>query len=335
MRSAAVRATFTISLLILTACGGGGGSDTVATPVPPVPPPPPPPPPSDPIPGQLSLVGSVGTNPGNLKMYAYVPTGLATNRPIVVILPGCGGKASQYDDDTGWTKWADQMHFALIIPEPSVDQPQGCFRYWADDHTRRGAGEPQSIYEMVQWLEVKYSSDPTRIFVTGLSAGGAMTNVMLATYPDVFAAGAPIAGMPYKCAPDNNPGACTGGAITATPQAWGDKVRAANVWYSGPWPRVSIWVGTADTTVSPVNEIETMKQWTNVNDHNQTPDTTETVKGYPHEIYGRVETWEITGLPHSIAVDPGPGPDQCGTSGFTDMDICSSLYIARWFGLDH
>jgi hypothetical protein len=86
-----------------------------------------------------------------------------------------------------------------------------------------------------------------------------------------------------------------------------------------------------------------MQQWTNVHGIDQTPDISETVAGYPRRVFTdsagvpRVETWTITGMGHGTPVDPGTGETQCGIAGayILDVNICSSWYIARFFGLDN
>src|SRR5690349_13561421 len=65
----------------------------------------------------LTEVTGFGSNPGNLKMFEYIPTGLAANRPLVVLLHGCSATAAQIDNESGWTKWADQFQFALVLPQ--------------------------------------------------------------------------------------------------------------------------------------------------------------------------------------------------------------------------
>ncbi|MFT4074452.1 MAG: PHB depolymerase family esterase [Asticcacaulis sp.] len=269
-------------------------------------------------------------------MYAYVPAGLTANRPLVLILPGCGGVAVDYDDETGWTKWADSMGFSLVIAETTT-QYNNCFNFYVPADQERGSGEPATLIAMIDWMKTHYAVDSSRVFVTGFSGGAAMTNVMLATYPDVFAAGAPIAGIPYKCATslDEVEGCFNGATVSA--QTLGDRVRAAYSGYTGSWPRVSIWHGTADDIINFSNEDQEMQQWTNVHGQDQTPETSDTVAGYPHKIYGAnlVETYVLTNLEHYIPVAPGSGAEQCGGGGSTaDAGICSSLYIARWFGLD-
>src|SRR3984893_10695465 len=127
--------------------------------------------------------------------------------------------------------------------------------------------------------------DRTRVFVAGLSAGGAMTSVMLAAYPETFAAGAVIAGLPYRTATNINE--AFESMFQVRPRSareWGDLVRAASR-HRGPWPRLSVWHGSADPVVKPENADEIVKQWTNVHGLDQEPTLTETVDGFPRQVW--------------------------------------------------
>jgi poly(hydroxyalkanoate) depolymerase family esterase len=290
----------------------------------------------------LTEVTSFGSNPGNLQMFTYVPTGMPTGKPLVVVLHGCTQSAASMDTETGWAKWADTYGFALVLPQQRTpNNPSRCFNWWLSADSSRTGGEAESVNSMVSWMKTTYGSDASKVFVTGLSAGAAMANVMLATYPDVYAAGAPVAGVPYRCATTAaQTSACNNGTTNLTPTQWGDKVRAAFAW-GGAYPRVSIWHGTADTTVSPLMMTETMEQWTNANGIDQTADVSNTVAGFPHNVYNdaggnaRVETYSITGMGHGYPVDPGTGAAQCGTAtGYNlDVNLCASYSIGQWFGI--
>jgi poly(hydroxyalkanoate) depolymerase family esterase len=319
--------------------------------------------------GALEEVTGFGSNPGNLRMYKYIPAELVASPPLVVALHGCQQTAASFDDETGWVKLADQFGFALMLPEQKglvLGQPTmtalpvnpalpefplplldvnnylGCFNWFEPGDTARGEGEALSIEQMVDRMKADYSIDSSRVFITGLSAGGAMAAVMLATYPEVFAAGAIVAGLPYKCAstPFEAQFGCMNPGKDLTPSAWGDRVRAATS-HSGPWPKISIWQGTGDTRVNPMNARELMEQWTNVHGIDQTPDQQDVVKRYPHQVFkdaggtALVETYMITGMGHGDPVDPGPAADQCGIAGgfILDVDICSSFFIAKFWGL--
>ncbi|QFZ20203.1 extracellular catalytic domain type 1 short-chain-length polyhydroxyalkanoate depolymerase [Saccharothrix syringae] len=282
----------------------------------------------------LQEVTGFGTNPGNLQMFRYVPDGLPPDRPVVVALHGCTQNAASYATGTGWTKLADQWRFSVVFPQQrSANNLNSCFNWFEPGDTRRGAGEALSIKQMVD--RVKQDVKASSAYVSGLSAGGAMTAVMLATYPDVFAGGGVVAGLPYGCATAVAQAfGCMNPGVNLTPAQWGDKVRAA--YAGGPRPKVSIWHGTADTTVVPANAGELVEQWTDVHGTDQTPDVSDTVAGYPHRVYGGVvELYQITGMGHGHPVDPGTGPTQCGTAGayVLDVDICSAYHLARFWGI--
>ena len=289
-------------------------------------------------------VTGFGSNPGNLRMFKYVPSGLSTNAPLVVALHGCSQTAANYDAETGWQLFADRFRFALLLPQQqSANNSSGCFNWFETVDTTRGQGEALSIKQMVDRMIVDHGTAASRVYITGLSAGGGMTSTMLAAYPDVFAGGAIIAGLPHRCATSQSAAfSCMNPGSNLTPAQWGDKVRASSTW-TGSWPIVSIWHGDGDFVVRPMNLTESMEQWTNVHGIDQTPEVSDTVGGFPHKVYKtaagqtRVETYTITGMGHGTPVDPGAGATQCGTAGayILDVNLCSSYYIARFFGLDN
>ncbi|WIN00839.1 PHB depolymerase family esterase [Actinoplanes oblitus] len=280
----------------------------------------------------LTQVGSFGSNPGALRMYSYVPAGLAGGRPLVVALHGCTQSASDYYSHSGWPKYADLYQAAVVFPEQtSSNNPMSCFNWFTAGDIGRGQGEALSIKQMVDYAIRTYGSDAKRVYVTGLSAGGAMTAVMLAAYPDVFAGGAVVAGLPYHCGT-----ICQYQAQSKTPKQWGDLVRAANAGYAGRWPRVSVWYGTNDTTVVPANATELRDQWTDVWGIGQTPSSTASLPGSTTvEYYGdAVALYRVQGIAHGTPVAPGSAENQCGATGsYYLASICSSYYIARWWGL--
>lgn len=280
-------------------------------------------------------VTGFGSNPGNLQMFRYVPTGLPSGRPVVVALHGCTQNAAGYGTSSGWTQLADAFGFTILLPQQkSANNANSCFNWFEPGDTARGSGEALSIKQMIDRTHTDLGSAP--VYVTGLSAGGAMTAVLLATYPEVFTGGGIVAGLPYGCATSVSTAfTCMNPGTDLTPAQWGDKVRAAAA-YSGPRAKVSIWHGTADTTVRPVNQAELVDQWTNVLGTDQNPDVTDTVAGYPHRVYGSVvESYEITGMNHGQPVDPGTGPTQCGaaTAFILDVNICAAYHMAVFWGL--
>jgi poly(hydroxyalkanoate) depolymerase family esterase len=216
---------------------------------------------------RLQKVTDFGTNPGALGMLTFVPDVLSPRPALVVVLHGSLQSAAEYDRGAGWSTLADQFGFALLMPEQtSQNNLTRSFNWFEPADTRRGEGEAHSIVQMVERMVRDHDIDPSRIFVTGLSAGGAMTLAMLATYPDVFAAGAVIAGLPYGAA--TNPHEALRGMFQAPPKSsseLGDLVRDASP-NTAVWPRLSVWHGSADRTVKPSNAGEILKQWLDVHD---------------------------------------------------------------------
>ena len=87
-----------------------------------------------------------------------------------------------------------------MAEQQGANNANTCFNWFNPDDIARGRGEASSIRQMVARMVTDHKIDPRRIFMTGLSAGGAMTSVMLAAYPDVFAGAPMIAGLPYGIA---------------------------------------------------------------------------------------------------------------------------------------
>ena len=245
---------------------------------------------------QLQPIDDFGDNPGNLNAYVYVPANLPPHAPLVVALHGCSQQARDFDNETGFTAAADAHKFVVLLPEQRSDNNLGrCFNFFEKADSIGSAGEAGSIRNMIMYALSAYGLDEERVFVAGLSAGGSMTSVMLANFPDLFAGGAVIAGVPYLCATPSwwewtifnpnvwtrlwwhsnvgfamsNCGVSLEGSLFAlsvddrSPSEWGDFVRGASS-YAGPWPKVSLWQGTDDVIVDPDNLDELTEQWADV-----------------------------------------------------------------------
>ncbi len=284
-------------------------------------------------------------------MFQYVPPDLGASRPLVVALHGCTQRASDYDDEPGWIKLADKYRFALLLPEQQqANNPSRCFNWFENTDNARDKGEAQSIKQMIDKIKAVSGIDPARIYVTGLSGGGGMAAVMLAAYPEVFAGGGIVAGIPYKCA-NNGTEALNQCGVSLrpgtlspiknlTPAEWGTLVRNGSN-HNGPYPRISIWQGERDTTVNPQDQRELMEQWTNVMGVDQTPDVEDTVNGHDHKVFKDnngtplVETYFIKGMGHGTPIDSGEGENQCGKTAqyIHNAGICSSYYMVSFWEL--
>jgi poly(hydroxyalkanoate) depolymerase family esterase len=293
------------------------------------------------VPSPLVEINEFGTNPGALKMFAFVPEHLPRASALVVVLHGCGQTAAGYDLGTGWSTLAKRYGFALLMPEqPSSNNANTCFNWFNPGDIARGRGEAASIRQMTARMVADHKIDARRIFVTGLSAGGAMTSVMLATYPEVFAGGAVIAGLPFGIA-SNVREALSGMMQSPSRPAreLGDLVRKASK-HKGPWPKLSVWHGSADRTVNPGNADEIVKQWLDVHGLPPEPMSTGDVDGYPRDVWWNadgetvVESYTITNMAHGTPLGLA-GDEAYGVEGafLIEAGISSSYHIANFFGL--
>jgi len=273
-------------------------------------------------------------NPGNLRLFTYIPGGLKPGAPLVVLLHGCGQTAAGYDAGTGWSELAQAQGFALIAAEQkAVNNPNTCFNWFNPDDIARGAGEAASIAAMIETTVAAHRLDAARVFITGLSAGGAMTDVMLALYPDLFAGGAIIAGLPFGAARDVRD------ALEAmrmpplrTPRQWGDAVRAVSP-APGRWPRVSIWHGDLDTTVNILNAQALAAQWADLHGLALTGASQDFIEAGALRLRwdDRLEVVTVPALGHGAPIDA----DDLGRPApfILDVGISSTRRIAEFWGL--
>jgi poly(hydroxyalkanoate) depolymerase family esterase len=266
----------------------------------------------------LTQITSFGTNPTNLGMYLYVPNTVTAHPAILVAVHYCTGSGPAFYSGTEFASLADRYGFVVIYP--SATRSGNCFDVsTAGALTHNGNSDPVGIVSMVQYVEQHNNGDASRVYVTGASSGGMMTNVLIGDYPDVFKAGAAFMGVPFACFaatagdptnPANPAGwnsACANGQVSQTPAAWGDLVRGAYPGYTGARPRMQLWHGTADTALYYANFGEEIKQWTNVLAVSQTPSTTDTpVSGWTHTAYqdssgvAQVDAYSIAGAGHVL-----------------------------------
>ncbi len=283
-------------------------------------------------PGRFDVLPEFGANPGRLSLRIYLPAmPVRPDAPLIVLLHGCGQDAATFATETGWTALADQLGVPLLLPEQQEANNRGrCFQWFQPDEIRRGHGEAASIAAMVSAAASRFASDRSRVFVAGLSAGGAMAAAMLAAYPDVFAAGAVFAGLPVGAATSMVQALArmAHGGPNISPADWAERARRlAPSGYAGPWPRMSVWHGEADQIVVPDNGRRLAAQWRALHGLPEAP-TRETPH---HRAWGdAVELWTLPWLGHAWALGTGEGrPSQFAVPG----PVSAAGEIARFWRL--
>lgn len=289
----------------------------------------------------MAEVADFGPNPGALRMLAWAPADLPLGAPLVVVLHGCGQDAEAFAAQAGWLTLAERLGFAVIAPEQSGSNNfNRCFNWFEPGDIGRGGGEAESIAAMVRHA-IMQGADPDRVYVTGLSAGGAMAVVMLAAYPELFAAGAVVAGLPYAVA--SGVGEALGamhGRSSLSAEVLGERVRAAAP-AGGPIPRIAIWQGDADHTVVAGNATALLGQWAAAHGLDAGAAEVEQLLGRtrlrlraPGSATVLVESNIVEGLGHGTPLST-IGPEALGATApyMLEAGVSSSLEIAGFWGL--
>lgn len=262
---------------------------------------------------------AAGGNPTNLDMFYYAPPDLPPNSPIVVAIHYCLGSAAMYHNSANFVPSAQKYKFAVIYPQATHDN-----HCWAVNTeatlTRGGGGDSDGIIKMINYVATKHKSDTKRVYVLGSSSGGMMTNVMIATYPDKFAAAASFSGIPYAClkgsrgaSPMSDNSSCVKGKgnTIKTGKEWAALVKQAtgSFKFTGTYPPIQIWHQTSDPVVNFALEKEQVKQWTTVQGISDTPASTlqNTPKARTTKyVYGdgsKVVAFAVQGTGHPCPVD--------------------------------
>ncbi len=261
-------------------------------------------------PNHLTELTGFRSNPGALRMFTYVP-----KKPRR--LAGADRGAARlhavrrlYDLGAGWSTLAERYGFVLLFPEQTAaNNPKTCFNWFLPGDTARDRGEALSIRQMIEKTIGAHGVDRGEVFITGLSAGGAMTAAMLATYPRCSRRVRSSRDCPTARATNVQQAfesMFQGRSHSA--QEWGDKVRRAST-HRGRWPRVSVWHGDLDATVKPMNAEAIVQQWTNVHGIASAP-ASDIVDGYRRQVWRKdgvdvIESYTITGMAHGTPLATG------------------------------
>lgn len=250
-----------------------------------------------------------GVNPTRLQMYLHVPEHRALRPALLVAVHNCteSGPAFFAGPASEFVALAEEFGFLMLFP--SATREGGCFDVSSAGALRHdGDSDPVGIASMVTWVQQRYDTGP--VFVIGLSSGAMMTNVLIGDYPDLFAAGAAFAGVPFGgFANDNGNWSddCAQGNLIRTGRQWGDLVRSASPGHIGARPRVQLWHSTTDDILNHRNLSEAVKQWTDVHGvHDEPVLADQPMTGWNRARYGNasptppVEAISVTGSRHNV-----------------------------------
>jgi poly(hydroxyalkanoate) depolymerase family esterase len=191
---------------------------------------------------------------GSLNYRLYVPADhRERDLALLLMLHGCTQNPEDFALGTRMNDLADEFGLIVAYPhQPRRANPSGCWSWFDRRHQNRGSGEPAKLAGLAQTLAREFGVKKERVFAAGLSAGGAMAEVLAATYPDVFDAVGVHSGLPYKSALDA-PSAFAAMKGSATADSAPEAVNAGSC-------RKIVFHGGADATVHPMNGERILEQ---------------------------------------------------------------------------
>ncbi len=279
--------------------------------------------------------GSVTNSAGSRNYKLWVPAGYEEREatPLVMMLHGCMQQPEDLAAISGMNLVAEKHNFLVVYPEQTASaNPLKCWNWFDPKHQTRGAGEPSLLAAIVRKVQSAYSVDFKKIYVAGISAGGAMAVVLAATYPDVFSGVAASAGLAFKSATNIESGLAAMKQGNADPPQLGLLAYAAmndglRVRRKRSLPLI-LFQGSADPYVNPVNADQLIVQWAITNDYLDDGKNNDSVNSkivetleanvsggyaYSRSIYadrsGRLlmEKWIVKGLGHAWSGSPAAG----------------------------
>ncbi len=199
--------------------------------------------------GAAYLTRSFACAAGSRDYKVYVPSGAEGRAlPLIVMLHGCTQSPDDFAVGTGMNGLAEERSFIVAYPEQTASaNPSACWNWFDLAHQRREDGEPAIIAGITRAIMAEFGVDPARVYVAGLSAGGAMAAILSATYPELYAAAGVHSGLPHGAAADL-PSAFAAMRGAKDPAARSPRKRRAK-----GRVRTIVFHGASDRTVDPSN----------------------------------------------------------------------------------
>lgn len=221
--------------------------------------------------GGTWMNGTAKSSAGAIDYKLWVPTLYRKDKPapLVLMLHGCMQNAEELAALSGMNELADKENFLVVYPQQTASaNPLRCWNWFDPKNQERDVGEPSLIAAAVRDVRVSHSVDAKRIYVVGISAGGAMAAVMATAYSESFAAIGVIAGPEYKAATSVEGGLAAMKVGGPDPNQQGLAAYQAIQKGATTKKRVPLinFQGSKDPYVNPVNSDQLIAQWAQTND---------------------------------------------------------------------
>ena len=259
----------------------------------------------------FTQLDNFGANPGDLDASYYLPEKSKSSDvspALVVLLHGCAQQGEILARQSGLLGLAKKHQFALLLPQQGLSNNiKRCFNWYSAGDFTKDKGESLSIKNMI--TTVQKQINVANIYIIGLSAGGAMASSMLVNYPDLFKAGAVVAGIPFPCADGLITGiSCMKNGPSQTAHELVMLVNKLNP-EQATWPKLSVWTGTNDSIVSPLNSAKLAQQWAQLSSLAAKPivdkKSAYTITRWQNAASEtQIELVEVATLDHGIMVNP-------------------------------
>jgi poly(hydroxyalkanoate) depolymerase family esterase len=239
------------------------------------------------MPPDFGVVESYSNEYGKLDYVVYTPAAYdgAEEIPLLLMLHGCTQTPQTIETASGMTQIADTNNFILVYPQQNANaSPHRCWNWYQQQNQTRESGEPSLLVGIVNQVRESYAVDEGRIYVTGLSSGGAMTSILASCFPDVFASAAVHSGMAYKSANSVVQAIIAPFRGNQTPPNLAGEAAYACSGTQGQTIPTLVMHGTVDSVVFPINADHALIEMAQLNDLQDDGQDNDSVRPEPTHV---------------------------------------------------